>query len=90
MSWSVNAMGNPKAVAEKLAKDFANIKCSEPEESIKSSVSIAVAAALAAFPPNMAVQVEANGSQWAPDSSKPDEKQNSLSVKINPLGAFLS
>lgn len=90
MSWSVNAMGNPKAVAEKLAKDFASIKCTEPEEAIKNGVAAVVAVALAAFPPGIAVEVLANGSQWAPDSSKPDEKQNALSFTIKPLGAFLA
>jgi hypothetical protein len=89
MSWSVSAVGKPAAVAAKLAKDFAAIKCSEPEESIKSSVAQAVASALAAFPPNLAVTVSASGSQYAPDSTKPEEKQNQLSVKLDPLYGFI-
>jgi len=76
-------------VAAKLEKDFSNIHCAEPEESIKNSVAAAVAAGLAVFPPTMAVRVEASGSQHAPDSKKPEEKQNQLSVKLEPLFGFV-
>lgn len=89
MSWSVNAIGKPAAVAAKLAKDFANVHCAEPEESIKNAVASAIAAGLAVFPPNMAVQVVASGSQYAPDSSKPTEFQNNLNVKMDPLYGFI-
>jgi hypothetical protein len=90
MSWSVSAIGKASAVASKLAVDFASVKCSEPEETIKSGVAGAVAVALAAFPPNYAVRVEAYGSQSCPDSSKaPNEKTNSLNVKIEPVWGFV-
>lgn len=89
MSWSVMRVGKPAAVAAALAKDFANIKCAEPEETIKNSVASAVAAGLAVFPPSMAVRVEANGSQYAPDGNKPLEKQNQLIVKMEPLFGFI-
>src|SRR5436305_369581 len=38
MSWSASAIGKPTAVAAKLAKDFAQVKCTEPEETIKQGV----------------------------------------------------
>ena len=90
MSWSVSAIGKAGAVAQKLAADFAKIKCSEPEQSIKNCVVAAVAAALDTFPQNYAVRVEASGSQSCPDFSKaPDEKVNNLSVKIDPVYGFV-
>lgn len=89
MSWSVAVVGKPAAVAAKLAADIARIKCVESEETIKNAVGAAVAAALAAFPPGLAVRVEAAGSQWAPDPTKPAELQNSLSVKLEPIHGFV-
>lgn len=88
MSWSVIRLGKPKAVQVKLAQDFANIKCSEPEETIKNTVASAVNIALTVFPPNIVVKVEASGSQYAPDPKKPDEMQNTLTVKLEPLYGF--
>ncbi|TAK86728.1 MAG: hypothetical protein EPO20_06330 [Betaproteobacteria bacterium] len=88
MSWSVAAIGKPSAVAEKLAAQFANIKCSEPEETIKSNVASAIAVALNAFPPSSAVRVEAHGSQ-STDLGKPGIATNSLSVKIEPIYGFV-
>ena len=89
MSWSVQAIGKPAAVAAKLAKDFANIKCAEPEETIKNKVAEAVAAGLAVFPPTMAVSVTASGSQLAPDSKQPNELQNQLKIELTPLYGFI-
>lgn len=90
MSWSVSAFGKAPAVAAKLAEQFARIKCTEPEETIKNSVAAAFASGLGAMPPGMVVTAEANGSQYAPDSSKaPNEFSNSLTVKLQPHGAFL-
>lgn len=90
MSWSVNAVGKPAVVAAKIAVDIAKVKCAEPEETIKNKVGSAIAAALAAFPPGLAVRVEAAGSQWAPEpTKKPTEFQNSLSVKLEPLHGFV-
>lgn len=90
MSWSVSAFGKASAVATKVAEDFARIKCSEPEETIKTAVASAVATALAAFPPNYVVRVDASGSQSCPDSSKaPNEKTNQLKVEVAPIWGFL-
>jgi hypothetical protein len=81
MSWSVKAVGRASAVAEKLALNFAQIQCSEPEETIKNRVAEAVAAALGAFPRDKAVLVEASGHQ--------SEQVNTLNVKIDPLWGFV-
>src|ERR1700758_5741504 len=89
MSWSIGAVGKAPAVAAKIAADIARIKCTEPEETIKNTVGDALARALAVMPPNMAVRVDAAGSQYAPDSTKPTEFQNSLSVKLEPLYGFV-
>jgi hypothetical protein len=89
MSWSVNAIGKPAAVAAKLAKDFVNVRCTEPEETIKNAVAMSLAAALAVYPPNWVVQVVANGSQHAPDMTKPDEKINGLYIKLDPVYGFI-
>ena len=89
MSWSVIAVGRTSAVVAKLAKDFSSIKCSEPEETIKNTVAVAITAALDAFPTSTAVRVEASGSQYCPDSTKPNEKFNQLTVKLEPLYGFI-
>lgn len=89
MSWSVSAVGKPAAVAAKLAEAFAKNRCVEPEETIKNKVAEAIASALAVYPPNLAVRVEAGGSQHAVDHSKPTELTNSLKVEITPIYGFL-
>ncbi|OHC35503.1 MAG: hypothetical protein A2Y50_09090 [Pseudomonadales bacterium RIFCSPLOWO2_12_59_9] len=87
MSWSVSAIGKPSAVAEKLASQFAAIKCMEPEETIKNHVASAVAVALKAFPASYAVKVDASGSQ-STSHAEPGVASNQLSVKIEPLWGF--
>ena len=89
MSWSIGALGEPSAVAAKLAIDFGKIKCAEPEESIKNHIASAVALALGAYPPGVAVNVQANGSQYAPDSKKPEEVFNFFSAKVESLGQLI-
>lgn len=94
MSWSVGAVGRPSAVAAKLAKDLASIKCSEPEETIKNEVASILATALAAYPDTYAVTVLANGSQSPGyDPSKPGASMglvNSLTLSVSPLYGFVS
>lgn len=87
MSWSTSAVGKPAAVAAKIAADIARIKCIEPEEAIKNKLGEAIAAALAAFPPESAVSIEANGSQSS--SSQPGIATNSFSVSVKPLYGFV-
>ena len=89
MSWSVTAVGKPAKVAEAVAKQIAAVKCSEPEETIKNTLGTAIATALAAFPPGVAAKVEASGSQYVPDTRKPDEKQNTFSVSVQAIYGFV-
>ncbi len=86
MSWSVGAVGKPKAVAAKLAAEFAISRCAEPEESIRQLAGSAIATALGSFCETCAVKVEAGGSQNTVDS-KP--VSNSLNVKIEPIWGFV-
>lgn len=85
MSWSVQAIGKPAAVAAKLAKDFTVYKCMEPEETIKGKVAEIVAVALAAFPAGAAVKVWASGSQSVVGS----DTTNQLSVTIEPIYGYV-
>ena len=86
MSYSIGETGKAPEVARKVAEVLASFKCPEPEERIKGLVAEAIAAALAQFPPDQSVCVEANGSQSHPDSdSFPDQKINQLSLKIEPI-----
>jgi len=87
MSWSVSVVGKPAAVAAKVAKELAAVKCSEPEEEIKNSVASIVATALGAFPEGAAVKVNASGSQYSPNND--GKKVNNLSVSIEPLYGFV-
>jgi hypothetical protein len=91
MSWSVSGVGKPKALAAKLAGEFErmNGNCSEPEESMKNAAAVQIAAGLGAYPDGYLVKVEANGTQYAPDSKAPDEKVNSLTVKIENWGLIV-
>lgn len=89
MSWSTTAIGKPAAVAAKVKEDIERYKCAEPEESIKNSIGQSIYAALACFPEGTAVRVEASGSQYVPDASKPDAAINTLNVKIEPLYGFI-
>ncbi len=89
MSWSVNAVGKPLAVAVKLAKDFAGNKCNEPEETIRQIVGTAIAAALKAYPETHAVKVDASGSQQGGSTGPQPTYVNQLSVKIEPIYGFV-
>ncbi len=93
MSWSVSGVGRAAAVAQKLQKDCAAIKCTEPEETIKNSVATIIATALAAYPEGSAVSVSAMGSQ-SPGYDPANlgavlGMVNSLSVSISPLYGFV-
>jgi hypothetical protein len=90
MSWSVNAVGKPKAVKAKLAEDFKKIVCSEPEGTIKDHIAAAILLALDFYPESGAVRVEASGSQSKGHLGMTNtEALNQLSVKIEPLWGFL-
>jgi hypothetical protein len=90
MSWSVSGVGKAKPLAAKLAAQLANIKCSEPEESIKNNAASAITMALATYPENYVVKVVASGNQHVPSpGDKPDEKVNNLSVVIEVVYGFV-
>lgn len=89
MSWSVNKVGKAAAVAKAVADELAKSKCVEPEESIKNAAAAIVATALAAFPPDTAVHVEAAGSQSSPTYPANGIATNQLTLKITPLYGFV-
>lgn len=92
MSWSVSAVGKPRAVAALLATRLAAVKCSEPEETIKSKVGDIISISLAAFPAGRAVTVEASGSQTivqAAGASGTTEAVNSVNLKISEVFGFI-
>jgi hypothetical protein len=79
-------MGTAAKVAEKLAKDFDNINCVEPEQTIKNLVAQQVAMALGVMDPGAPAEVMASGSQW---TKSPTDISNSLLVSIKSLGAWI-
>lgn len=90
MSWSVSAVGKPKAVAAAIAAQAANNKCKEPEEGIKSTVVEIVATACNAMPEGSAVEVTASGSMQCVDYNDPSKgNTNQLTVSIKPLFGFV-
>ncbi|MGH7744962.1 MAG: hypothetical protein ACREQ5_09190 [Candidatus Dormibacteria bacterium] len=90
MSWSVSAIGRAGAVAKKIAEDLAKITCAEPEETVKNHAASAVSAALAAFPEDYVVKVEASGSQTHPNwPSKEGGMVNQLRVNVEPVYGFV-
>lgn len=93
MSWSVSAVGKPAAVSAKISEDVLKYTCSEPEETLKKSAAAIIATALAAFPQdNIAVRVEANGSQqpwYRKDGTVGEGFANTLRVVIEPVWGFV-
>lgn len=89
MSWSISAVGKPAAVIKSVTARLNAIKCKEPEETIKASVGEIITTALAAFPEEYAVQVDANGSQ-TDAQGEPGKVINNLSFTIKPLYGFVS
>lgn len=87
MSWSVTAVGKPRAVAAKLAEQFERNPCAEPEETIRQSVAGIIATSLAAMPEASAVQVEAHGSQSYDGAT--ESHTNTLGVNIKPLYGYV-
>ncbi len=90
MSWSVSGIGKPVALAEKFRKDFAAMSpCSLPEETVRLNIAASIDPILYAYPPNLVVKVEANGSQFTPDNKKPDERINFVNLKIENWGRLV-
>lgn len=92
MSWYVRAVGKPIAVNDELERQFGNVRCSEPEETIKNSAFALITTALSKFPANAAVSVTAQGSQTVSNGKQSlttGEAINSLEIKIEPLWNFV-
>jgi len=92
MSWSVSGIGKPRALAVKLAAQFAaldGMNMADPEQFCKNNAAMSVAATLAAFPANRLVRVEAWGSQYTPDREKPDERLHTHMLKIDDIGTII-
>jgi hypothetical protein len=92
MSWSVLAIGKAPAVAAEIERQFAQSKCSEPEESVRQSARLTLASALAAQEPSTMVEVSAAGSQSTKYKSGTNEVlgvTNGLSIKIDPKFGFV-
>ena len=88
MSWSVQAVGKPEAVATKLANDFQRITYLGKEEaSLKDAVAELVAKVLALNTRKDAlINVQANGS----GSTHPaDGSQQTVSLSISSLYGFV-
>lgn len=89
MSWGVGAIGKVPAVRVKLAAEFAKIRCSEPEETVKKSAAATIDAALAAQDPDSIIRVSANGSQSFKDYSEGTGVTNQLIINIEPVYGFV-
>ncbi len=93
MSWSVFLVGKAKAVGAKARKDFSQIKCPEPEQSIVSALGVAVDTALASFPDDQAVKLQCSGSQgdiYGIDGYKLEGKfTQTVNVSIETIWGFL-
>jgi hypothetical protein len=92
MSWGINAIGKPPAVAAKLATEFSVHPCIEPEEGVRQAAAVVIAAVLAVQDPSSAVRVEAGGCQSTNYDSKGQPTgtfQNTLNIKIEPIYGFV-
>lgn len=85
MSWSFTGIGNPVGILAQAKTQLGNYKNAEPEETIKNSVIGILETSLGAFPDDVAVQVEAYGSQTGAAGGK---ATNQLTLKITPIHGF--
>ena len=85
MSWLISYKGRAAAVAKQAADRLGEIKCSEPEETLKNLAAQQIATSLGAMDSNYPVEIEASGSQ----STDSDKAVNQLSVKITPIWCFI-
>ena len=91
MSWSVQAVGKPAAVATKVQADLSVFRCTEPEETVKQAACTALVAAINAQAPNTVIKVSASGSQsnlYGPDG-KVAGVQNNLQMSVEPIYGFV-
>ena len=86
MSWNVTAQGKAGALRSYYVDEFGKIKCAEPEQSIAMKLGEAVDIALASFPENFPVKVQAYGSQGQPDFHKmPNKFSHTISLQIESI-----
>ena len=85
MSWSVSAIGKPRAVAAVIDKQISSGKCAEPEESIKKFVGALIGTALSSMDEHAAVRVVASGSQ----SQDKGHTSHNLQLTIEPQWGFV-
>lgn len=88
MSWSYNGCGRAGALIAVAQASLANVKCAEPEETVKAKVSEIIETALTAYPANTAVKVVAHGSQ-STRSPADGGIINSVSLTIEPIYGFV-
>lgn len=92
MSWSFYAVGKPAAVLALAKKELGQLKCIEPEETVKTLFLATLETTLNAMLDSAVVQVRGCGSQ-APvyvNSKLVDGKaSNSLKIDIEPLYNFV-
>lgn len=88
MSWSISAEGKAPAVAVKVARDFAGFieRLAQPERNIAEAAFDAIRSALADYPPNGVVTINASGSQ----SGEGAARVNQLRVEITPRYSRIS
>lgn len=80
MSWSVSTKQKAAEAAIEIERQFKNSgPCVDPEESVRQSARITIAAALSAQHPDVTVNVSAFGSQGKTDG----KTMNSLSIIIS-------
>lgn len=86
MSWSVNVVGKPQAVAEALRAEKEVDRCAEPEESFRQAALELMAQTALAQGDECAVRATGSGSMWRDGDTI---KSNNLDIKIEPLYGFL-
>ncbi len=94
MSWSVSAVGKPSAVAASIESQFSRGSgCAEPEETVRQSARVVIAAVLTAQREDSAIQVSASGSMSTSYNEKTETwgepLNNQLEIKIQPLFGFV-
>lgn len=94
MSWSLSAIGKPKAVLESIAGTIHNHSVmAEPEETLYQQVGALILATVASLPENTPVKVEASGYQHstyvAAANAYSANPTNTVKLTIEPIFGFL-
>ena len=86
MSWAVTYVGKSAAIAAKVKEEAAVSRCQEPEESFRQTALGLVLSALGSFSDDIAVKVEASGSQWKDGEVV---RHNQLHLHVEPIWGFV-